>query len=365
MLRNFMRLITRRSTVYTEMVVDSTILHNTHQLENHLGGSNPQNVAEAATWAELAGYDEVNLNVGCPSCRVVDKGSFGAALMRSPTKVRDIVYEMKRRVQIPVTVKCRLGVDNLDSPEFTKQFVETVSQGGCKHFIVHARKAWLQGVDPKKNRSVPPLLYHRVFELQEAFPELHFSLNGGVTTLELAQQLLKGEWKAGDTAEAKDPQIPDADVTNGSQYSGLYGVMIGRAAMNDPCCLAQADKLIYGSRENPESAQCRRSLLLAYIDYLERYEARHRKQKSPFVLLKPVLGVLSGMPGQRHFRQALDTKIRCSCPDEVPAEVLRQAMDVVDSEFPGVLDYPLRLGKNPRYEEINSAVKCELCSSDT
>ncbi|CDJ59440.1 dihydrouridine synthase domain-containing protein, putative [Eimeria maxima] len=308
--RNFMRLITRYSTLYTEMVVDSTILHNTHQLEEilgfdeiehpivcQLGGSNPQTVAEAATWAQRAGYDELNLNVGCPSCRVVAKGCFGAALMRTPAKVRDIVHEIKRRVQIPITVKCRLGIDHLDSPEFTRDFVN--------------------GVDPKKNRSIPPLLYGRVFELCDTFPDLRFSLNGGVKTLELAQKLLSGEWR-----EAEDPRVTRClsggyESADGLQVRGLHG---------------------------------------AYSDYLEHYEARTEKRKSAFVLLKPVLGVLSGMPGQRHFRYALDTKIRRSAPDETAVEVLHHAIDAVDDEFPGVLDYPLNMGKNPRYEEISSSL---------
>ncbi|KAL8427109.1 hypothetical protein ACSSS7_007893 [Eimeria intestinalis] len=225
----------------------------------HSGGSSPENVAEAATWAERAGYDEINLNVGCPSCRVVDKGCFGAALMKQPERVRDIVHAIKRKVQVPVTVKCRLGVDNLDSPAFTKKFVETVAEGGCEHFIVHARKAWLQGVDPKKNRSVPPLLYDRVFDLASSFPSLRFSLNGGITSLEQAQQLLGGE--NGAFVET-DACVPKKEEKNLDLYAKLHGVMIGRAAINDPCCLAQADTFIYGAKNNPESARTRRSLLL-------------------------------------------------------------------------------------------------------
>ncbi|KAL8445819.1 hypothetical protein Emed_005375 [Eimeria media] len=221
--RNFMRLLTRHSTVYTEMVVDSTILHNTHQIEQHLG------------------FEEEEHPIVC------QLGCFGAALMKQPEKVRDIVHALKRRVQLPVSVKCRLGVDNLDSPEFTKNFVETVAQGGCEHFIVHARKAWLQGVDPKKNRSVPPLLYDRVFELAEAFPSLHFSLNGGIVSLEQAQQLLRGDWAPTDFGTCADA---DACVLekekNPKTHAKLHGVMIGRAAANDPCCLAQADTLLYG-----------------------------------------------------------------------------------------------------------------------
>ncbi|KAL8272344.1 hypothetical protein Esti_003634 [Eimeria stiedai] len=367
--RNFMRLLTKHSTLYTEMVVDSTILHNTHQLEQHLGfdevehpivcqlgGSNPETVAEAATWAERAGYDEVNLNVGCPSCRVVAKGCFGAALMKQPERVRDIVHALKRRVQLPVTVKCRLGVDNLDSPAFTKNFVETVAEGGCEHFIVHARKAWLQGVDPKKNRSVPPLRYDsRVFELADAFPSLRFSLNGGVTSLEQAQQLLRGEWEQTEAACAEARAcVSEEKQRNSKSCAKLHGIMIGRAAANDPCCLAQADTLVYGAKSNPESARSRRSLLLAYVDYLEKVDRTSTKSKSAFVLLKPVLGVLNGMPGQRHFSHTLDTKIRHSAPNETAAEALLQAMDAVENEFPGVLDYPLSLEKNPRYGEIRS-----------
>ncbi|KAL8455578.1 hypothetical protein Emag_000573 [Eimeria magna] len=340
--RNLMRLLTKHSTLYTEMVVDSTILHNTHQIEPHLGfdeiehpivcqlgGSNPESMAEAATWAERAGYDEVNINVGCPSCRVVSKGCFGAALMKQPER--------------------------------------TVAEGGCEHFIVHARKAWLQGVDPKKNRSVPPLLYDRVYELVAAFPSLHFSLNGGVASLNQAQQLLRGEWAPTDGACAEARAcVLEKEERNPETYAKLHGVMIGRAAANDPCCLAQADKFLYGfdvgflgllnvragAKSNPESARSRRSLLLAYVDYLETVERKSTKSKSPFVLLKPVLGVLNGMPGQRHFRHTLDTKIRRSAPNETAAEALLQAMDAVENEFPGVLDYPLSLEKNPRYEEI-------------
>ncbi|KAL8439080.1 hypothetical protein Efla_007767 [Eimeria flavescens] len=370
--RQFIRLLTRHATLYTEMVVDSTILHNTHQIEEHLGfaesehpivcqlgGSRPDSVAEAASWVERAGFDEVNLNVGCPSCRVVEKGCFGAALMKKPESVRDIVFQMRRRVQIPVTVKCRLGVDDLDSSDFTRQFVQTVAQGGCEHFIVHARKAWLQGVDPKKNRSVPPLLYGRVFELASCFPNLNFSLNGGVATLAQADLLLRGRWREAQAASGGEADAAAASFETENESARLFGVMIGRAAMNDPCCLAQADTLIYGAKANPESAQSRRNLLSAYVDYLEKYEETSAKTKSPFLLLKPVLGVLNGMPGQRHFRNTLDTKTRGSARSETAAEALLQAMDSVDEAFPGVLDYPLSRGKNSRCGELNVSLNKE------
>ena len=196
------RLLTRRTRLYTEMFVDSTLLHSPlaraflrfspeeRPVACQLGGSVPANLAAAARLVEEMGYDEVNLNCGCPSPRVAGKGCFGAALMHTPELVRDCVAAMRAAVSIPVTVKCRLGVDSLDSYEAFRTFVVTVAAAGCEHFIVHARKCLLKGLDPKGNRTVPPLRYAWVQRVALEFPHLRFSLNGGVTEWVQAEQLL-------------------------------------------------------------------------------------------------------------------------------------------------------------------------------
>ncbi|CAE7359335.1 dusA, partial [Symbiodinium necroappetens] len=193
--RYFMRLLSRRAQLWTEMVVDDTILHNTetekcdrflryneaeHPIVCQLGGSDPSKLAQAAEIVQRYGYDEVNLNCGCPSSRVAGKGEFGCSLMKKKDVVREAIRAMSRAVQIPVTVKCRLGADEFDSPEFTRDFVRTVAQGGCKHFIIHARKAWLSGLSPAQNRTIPPLHYPRILDLCHQFPDLKFSINGGI-----------------------------------------------------------------------------------------------------------------------------------------------------------------------------------------
>lgn len=297
---------------------------NEHPIVCQLGGSDPQSLAEAAQIVESWGYDEINLNVGCPSDRVCCKGEFGASLMTRPALVRDCVHAMSRVVQIPVTVKTRLGVDDLDSPEFTSDFVRTVAQGGCKHFVMHARKAWLKGLSPAQNRSVPPLHYDRVARLCHEFPDLSFSINGGILSLEHARGLL-----------ASGPQ-------------NLLGVMVGRAASSNPCMLWDVDRYMYGEASNPLGvAPTRRSVAEAYSQYLEEAhppdEQAAARGGSTHLALKPVLGLLAGCSGNRAFRQFLeiaqkDRQLRC----EGPAAVLRRALDAVDQHSAGVLDEALR-----------------------
>ncbi|PFH36782.1 putative dihydrouridine synthase [Besnoitia besnoiti] len=357
--RSFMRCFTKEAQLWTEMVTDGAILHNLDGLQQNLGlrdvehpivcqlgGSDPRALAEAGRHVEQLGFDEINLNVGCPSNRVVSQGCFGAALMKTPELVRDIVHEIGRQVQIPVTVKTRIGYDSCDSRDFLRNFVETVAAGGCRHFVVHARKAWLKGVDPKKNRSVPPLLYGRVYDLCDRFPELDFSLNGGVTSIEQALDLTAGRWSDG-TAEM------DAilrRITKDGAVKPLKGVMIGRAASNDPCILASVDTDFYGTNVNPPTTGCRRAILDAYREYL--IQCTDDGGHSLFSLLKPVLGVLNGMPGHRLFRFTLDHLMRDKTREWTAEEVLSHSMTVIEEAFPGVLEYPLRRPKQCRYEEI-------------
>lgn len=225
--RYLARLLTRHTLLYTEMLTCNAVIHGDrhyllgkHELEGpvvlQLGGSELAQMAEAAVIGEQWGYDEINMNVGCPSDRV-KAGRFGACLMAEPMLVRDVVAGMQARVGIPVTVKCRLGIDRDDSYEALESFVATVMQSGCSHIIVHARKAWLDGLSPKENRSIPPLRYEYVYRLKQAYPKLHITINGGIDDLNAAQRHL--------------------------EY--VDGVMIGRAAYYQPAILAQADARLF------------------------------------------------------------------------------------------------------------------------
>ncbi|MEQ8936470.1 MAG: tRNA dihydrouridine(20/20a) synthase DusA, partial [Amphiplicatus sp.] len=247
--RYFHRRLTKRARLYTEMITVEAILHGgrerllgfdpaEHPVALQLGGSDPELLAEAARIGADFGYDEINLNVGCPSDRV-QSGAFGACLMRTPTVVADSVAAMRAAVSIPVTVKCRLGVDDQNPEESLFGFAETVAKAGCETFIVHARKAWLQGLSPKENREVPPLDYDIVRRLKRARPDLSIVLNGGIASLDAAEALL-----------------PDFD-----------GVMLGRAAYSEPYILADVDRRIFGDNApalSPEEAA------RAMVPYLKR-----------------------------------------------------------------------------------------------
>ncbi|EPT27626.1 dihydrouridine synthase, putative [Toxoplasma gondii ME49] len=359
--RNFMRCFTREAQLWTEMVTDGAILNNMDRLQQNLclediehpivcqlGGSDPKTLAEAGKLIEKLGFDEINLNVGCPSNRVVSQGCFGAALMKTPETVRDIVHEIRRHVQIPVTVKTRIGYDHCDSRDVLRNFVQTVSAGGCRHFIVHARKAWLKGVDPKKNRSVPPLLYGRVYDLCDQFPHLDFSLNGGVRSIQQAIDLAAGKWTDG-TAEM-DALL--RRITRDKTVKPLRGVMLGRAASADPCILANVDTDFYGADANPPTSHSRRTVLEAYRNYIKPFA--EDGEYSHFALLKPVLGVFNGMPGNRLFRFTLDHLMRDQSRVWTAEEILAHTMAAVDETFPGVLEYPLRCPKPCRYDELSS-----------
>lgn len=277
--RYFWRLLTRRARLYTEMVTTAAIIHGDrdrflnfndeeHPLALQLGGSNPTELLECARMAEDRGFDEINLNCGCPSDRV-QNGKIGAVLMTEPERVADCIAAMAEAVSIPVTVKHRLGVDALDSEEHLHNFVAIVAQAGCKLFIVHARKAWLSGLSPKENREVPPLQYDRVIRLKAAFPALGFVLNGGIKTLADAQKY----------AETLD------------------GVMIGREAYQNPFILSDVDRHIYGCTDNPRS---RDEVLAEFSRYCAAKVADGRRISA---MTRHVMGLYHGQSGGRIFRR--------------------------------------------------------------
>jgi tRNA-dihydrouridine synthase A len=227
-------------------------------------------MAQCAQIAEQQGYDEVNINVGCPSDRV-QNGAFGACLMAEPDLVAECVSAMKARVSIPVTVKTRIGIDDQDSYDFLYQFVDKVSQAGCQHFIVHARKAWLKGLSPKQNREVPPLNYERVYQLKQDFPSLFISINGGITSLAQAQQLL----------------------------TQVDGVMMGREIYNSPYIVADIDQQIYQLSSEKIS---REQVVTHMADYVNQHVANGGKA---WHVYRHMLGLCNGLSGARKFRRLL------------------------------------------------------------
>jgi tRNA-dihydrouridine synthase A len=290
------------------MVVDKVITHNTDNkdvLDEHLmfnrreepivlqlGGSDPVTLAKATQIVYQYGYEEVNLNAGCPSCKVAGLGEFGAALIKKPNVISSCLEAMAAAAPIKVSLKTRLGVDDLDSKEYFSSMLDTVLSANLSStsdfsMVVHARKAWLKGLSPAQNRSVPPLDYQRAFDVCGSKADLKkWYLNGGINTLGEAADLL-----------SKGP-------------SNMEGVMLGRAAMNTPCIFANTDVLLYGEDENPPTAQTRRNLLDSYCEYI------HDKYSIPidsvvttgqvFQATKPLLGVFHGHKGNRHWRSALD-----------------------------------------------------------
>ncbi len=300
--RYFHRLLTRRALLYTEMVTTGALLHGDrprhldfdpaeHPLALQLGGSDPGDLAACARLGQEWGYDEINLNVGCPSDRV-QSGRFGACLMLAPMVVVDAVKAMRDTVNIPVTVKHRIGVDERDSYAELIDFVGQVAEAGCETFIVHARKAWLQGLSPKENRDVPPLDYGVVFRLKRDFPNLEIILNGGLLDL--------------DQAEA--------------QLEGCDGVMLGRAAYQDPWLLAQVDSRFYGEADRLPS---RAEAVVQLIPYLEAHLARGGRL---YNLVRHILGLFNGQPGARRWRRILS---EAGCRDGAGVEVLERALKEV------------------------------------
>lgn len=279
--RYLMRLVTRESWLYTEMVVARALMHGDPErfLAHHadegplalqLGGSEPATLAHAAALAETYGYDEVNINAGCPSTRVTG-GRMGAILMREPARVADCVTAMRETCALPVTVKTRIGVDHDDSFDFLCRFAEAVQAAGCETLIVHARKAWLKGLSPRENRTVPTLDYERVFELKRSFPTLEVILNGGVNELDAVESVLER----------------------------CDGVMLGRAAFARPLAFAEVDRRFYAKHaQTPALAD----VLRAYLDYLATQTVHG---KVPHTALAPLSGLFSGLRGARGTRRGL------------------------------------------------------------
>jgi tRNA-dihydrouridine synthase A len=300
--RVFHRELTRHALLYTEMVTARAIRHGDRNrlldfdarelpVSLQLGGSEAEVLAEAAKIGEDWGYSEINLNVGCPSDKV-QEGQFGACLMATPHVVADCVAAMRRAVSIPVTVKCRIGIDNQDDDADLQNFVETVAATGCNTFIVHARKAWLQGLSPKENREIPPLNYDRVHRLKQSRPDLSIILNGGLES------------------------IPHA-IAN---LHNLDGVMLGRAAYHTPWTLAAIDPQFFNV---PSPVATRRQAVEAMLPYI----ASSAPVKVPLHrITRHMLGLFHGQPGGRLWRQILSTK---GCERGAGIEVLHLALDAV------------------------------------
>jgi len=282
--RAFHRVLTREALLYTEMAVDKAVIHGDrnkligfdpaeHPVAIQLGGSDPADLAKASRIAEGFGYIEINLNVGCPSDRV-QSGRFGACLMQEPALVADCVKAMQDAVSVPVTVKCRIGVDEQDPEVALFDFVETVAAAGVKSFTVHARKAWLKGLSPKENRTVPPLDYDLVRRLKAQRPELEIILNGGLETLE----------------QGLAETVP------------LDGMMLGRAAYHTPWILAEADSRLFGKADPLAS---RVEAVDAYRPYLESQLGKGTRLHD---MTRHMLGLFTGQPGARLWRRILSEK---------------------------------------------------------
>ena len=297
--RSFHRILTRRTLLYTEMVTTGALIHGPrerllafspgeHPVALQLGGSDPADLARCAVMAETRGYDEVNLNCGCPSDRV-QNGRFGACLMAEPQLVADCIAAMKQAVRIPVTVKCRIGIDEQDPEASLRAFIDTVAAAGPEVFIVHARKAWLKGLSPKENRDVPPLDYDLVRRVKAERPHLTIVLNGGVKTLD----------------EAK------------AHLAWADGVMMGRAAYEHPFRLAGVDSALFGEADPVATAE---EAVAAFLPYVERELAAG----TPLIAMtRHILGVFAGRPGARLFRRHLSEQAH---KRGAGIEVLREAL---------------------------------------
>ncbi|KJG12214.1 tRNA dihydrouridine(20/20a) synthase DusA [Photobacterium iliopiscarium] len=304
--RYFHRLMSKEALLYTEMVTTGAIIHGKgdflayneeeHPLALQLGGSNPVDLARCAKLAADRGYDEINLNVGCPSDRV-QNGMFGACLMGEAELVAQCVAAMREVADIPVTVKTRIGIDEQDSYEFLSHFVGTVSEkGGCDNFIIHARKAWLKGLSPKENREVPPLDYPRVYQLKQDFPQLTMAINGGIKTFEEMELHLQH----------------------------LDGVMVGREAYQSPYLMAEVDQRLFGS-ERP--IMKRREVIEAMYPYIERQLANGSYLGH---ITRHMLGLFQSMPGARQWRRHISENAH---KPGAGIEVVQQALAKIPAEL--------------------------------
>jgi tRNA-dihydrouridine synthase A len=308
--RFFHRLLTRQARLYTEMVTAEAVLRGhrnrllafspaEHPVALQLGGCEPDALAEAARLGEAYGYDEINLNVGCPSGRV-QAGRFGACLMAEPQLVARSVAAMRRQLKVPVTVKCRIGIDAQDSERDLDCFIRIVADAGCTSFIVHARKAWLKGLSPKQNRELPPLNYARVWALKAAHAGLEIIVNGGIATLAAAA----------------------------AQLAKVDGVAIGRAAYQNPYLLADVDQQLFGAAAAPPS---RRAVLEALIPYVEEHLARGGRLNN---VVRHILGLYHGQPHARAFRRHLAQN---APRPGAGVEVLRESIALLEDGKPAGL----------------------------
>jgi tRNA-dihydrouridine synthase A len=306
--RYFLRLLSKQTWLYTEMVVDQALIHgdkqrflryddSEHPIALQLGGSNPSQLAQCTKWAEEWGYDEVNLNVGCPSDRV-QSGQIGACLMAVPQIVADAVHAMQSQVKIPVTVKSRIGIDDKDSFEELCSFIETIAQTGCKTFIIHARKAWLKGLSPKENRHKPPICWSVVHQVKQVFPHLEIIINGDIKSLEQG-------------------------LVHLDDYEGLPavdGVMLGRLIMDDPWALHCADSLYYGLSDPTDDLH---EVLALYEPYL----VQAMSEGVPFgLMVQHLLALFHGQRGAKQWRRYLTAEMY---QEGAGIEVLRQAKKLV------------------------------------
>ncbi|MGN0914878.1 MAG: tRNA dihydrouridine(20/20a) synthase DusA [Succinivibrio sp.] len=298
--RRIARLMSKKAMLYTEMVAAVALTHGKEQLveqdpdtENpctlQLGGSDPKILAEASKIGEKHGYAAINLNCGCPSDKV-QQGSFGAILMRTPEVITDCVMAMQDAVSVPVTVKTRIGVDELDDVEYTKKIVDAVYKTGSRHIILHARKAWLNGLSPKENRTIPPLDYERVYALKDTFPDLSITINGGIKTID----------------ECKE------------QLTHVEGVMLGRAIMDDPYILALVDSNIYGTGDKVLS---RDEVFFKILEFAPAYLSEGNRLNH---LGNHIINLFNGVRGSRRYRNYLSAHMHEAGADE---KVLKAAYD--------------------------------------
>jgi tRNA-dihydrouridine synthase A len=300
--RYLLRLISRHALLYTEMVTTGAILHGRHarQLRHdttehplalQLGGSEPAELAACARIGADFGFDEINLNIGCPSDRV-QSGRFGACLMAEPALVAECIAAMGDAVSIPVTVKTRIGIDDMDSYAALANFIDTVAAAGCNTFIIHARKAYLKGLSPKENRTVPPLKYEYAWQLKTDFPRLTIVVNGGITDLDAAEL----------------------------QLQHVDGVMLGRAAYHDPYLLADVDRRFFADSHPVPS---RKQVVEAMLPYIERELSDDASLKQ---ITRHMLGLFQGRPGARHWRRHLS---EYAVRPGAGIDVVRQALEII------------------------------------
>ena len=304
--RYLARLMSRQTLLYTEMITSSALVHgdrkrflhfnpSEHPIALQLGGSDPRDMAASAKWGEQAGYDEVNINVGCPSDRV-QSGKFGVCLMKEPRLVAECVTAMGNESSLPITVKCRLGVDEFDSYEFLTEFIQTIADAGCNTFIVHARKAWLKGLNPKQNREIPELDYQRVYNLKNDFSELKIIINGGIDSIEQVKQHL----------------------------NHVDGVMIGRHAYKQPKFLLQVDQQLFAKPQDTSTTL--ENVIVEYTKYMQQ----NINNGVPFkCMAKHMLNLYQNVPGAKLWRRHLSENMH---KPGAGVELIFQALEVLNKK---------------------------------